>query len=110
MASKYGLPTGVRMTWRKGERPTGRYRSFFPRGSWELVLVQKGSGYVDETPVVWVTQQADGSWKGGIKGKGQAPNMRLIKTFATEDEAKGALDDWIVRHPEQWKQFIAGEQ
>ncbi len=110
---KYGLPKGYRLVWKLGTKPTGRYSSFETRGSWELNLK-----YPDKTDdcIAYVDSGESTTFtKGGkIKGlfyrygdtRSNRKIMKLSQEFETVDQAKEALDKYVIAKPDIWQYYV----
>jgi hypothetical protein len=104
--SKYGLPKGVKLQWKKGERPTGLMRVTESRRSWYLALkYPHAAGYPDERTVVEVIREAPDSWKIRLFCA-TGPNTALTARGKTADEARELGDRYVVANAWVWKQFI----
>lgn len=105
MASKYGLPAGLKLRWKRVERFTGLMS--VGQGYRPLELILKSSTN-DRCVVTMREQYVDGKdqYIACLMTYGQAPNKRLKTVFDTEEQCKEALEAWVIAHPEQWQQYV----
>ncbi len=96
----------MRIKWKVGEAPTGRFRSFQHR-SWPSAEYPSGelAGYIGcedsyKFSLVETGRHSPLNVYVSVYSGKQHKNFRFKRQFATLAEAKAALEAFIVSHPE----------
>lgn len=104
----------MKLKWKVGEKPTGRYRSFQNR-AWPSAEYSTGdhAGHIGSVGdrsyhvSLTMTEELQVYVACRDQDKVRFTNRRLKGTFRGLDAAKAALQSFLDRHPEHWPEGVS---